>query len=116
MRFRDIANTGKILDALVAQGANQINGPSLSIDKPEEAMNEARTAALAKARARADMYAGALGKRVKRILSISESGSSAPPYPRPMMMQARDASAAESKIDPGEQNVEASLSVSFELE
>jgi uncharacterized protein YggE len=27
VRFRDIANTGKILDALVAQGANQIHGP-----------------------------------------------------------------------------------------
>src|SRR5687768_70106 len=47
VRFRDIANTGKILDALVAQGANQINGPALSIDKPEEALNEARIAALA---------------------------------------------------------------------
>ena len=27
IRFRDIANSGKILDALVAEGANQINGP-----------------------------------------------------------------------------------------
>jgi hypothetical protein len=27
IRFRDIRNSGKILDALVAQGANQINGP-----------------------------------------------------------------------------------------
>ena len=47
MRFRDIANTGEILDALVAEGANQINGPSLSIDKPDEALDEARAKALA---------------------------------------------------------------------
>ena len=34
VRFRDVERTGDILDALVAEGANQINGPSLTIDKP----------------------------------------------------------------------------------
>ena len=29
VRFRDIAESGRILDALVAEGANQINGPNL---------------------------------------------------------------------------------------
>src|SRR5689334_11677853 len=33
VRFRDIRASGKIIDALVSQGANQINGPSLSVDK-----------------------------------------------------------------------------------
>ncbi|HEY1143014.1 MAG TPA: SIMPL domain-containing protein, partial [Sphingomicrobium sp.] len=32
VRFRDIRNSGRILDALVAEGANQINGPTLTID------------------------------------------------------------------------------------
>ena len=117
IRFRDIANTGKILDALVAQGANQINGPMLGLDKPEAALDEARIAALATARQRADLYARSLGQRVKRILSVSESGGMAQPYPRPVMMQAaRGESAADMKIDPGEQTVAVSLSVSFELE
>lgn len=113
VRFRNIADTGRILDAIVAQGANQINGPSLSIDKPEEAMNEARAAALTSARARAELYARQLGKRVGRILSISEAGGFyAPPQP---MMQAMARDAASTKIDPGEQAVSVSLSVSFEL-
>lgn len=113
VRFRDIAETGRILDALVAQGANQINGPTLGLDKPEEAMNEARAAALTSARARAELYARQLGKRVGRILSISEAGGSyAPPQP---MMQAMARDAASTKIDPGEQAVSVSLSVSFEL-
>ena len=117
VRFRDIANTGKILDALVAQGANQINGPMLSLDKPEEALDEARMAALRTAQARAATYARALGKNVKRILSVSETGGAyPPPYPRPMMMEARAAQDASTKIDPGEQTVTVSLSVSFELE
>ena len=113
VRFRDIAETGRILDALVAQGANQINGPTLGLDKPEEAMNEARAAALTSARARAELYARQLGKRVGRILSISEAGGFyAPPQP---MIQAMARDAASTKIDPGEQAVSVSLSVSFEL-
>jgi uncharacterized protein YggE len=116
VRFRDIANTGRILDALVAQGANQINGPMLAIDKPEAALDEARTLALANARSRAELYARALGKKVGRILSISESGAN---YAQPviMMRQAARGSVADStSVDPGEQSVSISLSVSFELQ
>jgi uncharacterized protein YggE len=115
VRFRDIANTGKVLDALVAQGANQINGPMLSIDKPEAALDEARTQALANARSRAELYARALGKRVGRILSISEAGANYQP-PVIMMRQARGNAADSTSVDPGEQSVAVSLSVSFELE
>jgi uncharacterized protein YggE len=114
VRFRDIANTGKILDALVAQGANQINGPILMIEDEEAAMDEARAAAVTKARARADLYARALGKKVGRILSVSEVGAVRPPMPV-AYAEARSADAS-AKIDPGEQTVGATLSVSFELQ
>ncbi|HEX8061828.1 MAG TPA: SIMPL domain-containing protein [Allosphingosinicella sp.] len=116
VKFRDIAATGRILDALVAQGANQINGPMLGIDKPEAALDEARTQALANARARADLYAKALGKRVGRILSISEAGAN---YAPPVIMMRQSAigkSADSTSVDPGEQSVSISLSVSFELQ
>jgi uncharacterized protein YggE len=117
IRFRDIAATGRILDALVAQGANQINGPMLAIDKPEAALDEARTQALANARARAQLYARALGKRVGRILSISEAGASYAPPAIMMRQSARGGAMADStSVDPGEQSVAVSLSVSFELE
>src|SRR4029078_5859619 len=46
IRFRDIRNSGKSLDALVSEGANQINGPNLTIDKPEAALDEARAKAI----------------------------------------------------------------------
>src|SRR3712207_6902677 len=53
---------------------------TLTIDKPEEALDEARRDAIAKARARAELYARATGKRVGRILSISEAGGYGRPY------------------------------------
>ena len=116
VKFRDLKRTGAILDALVAEGANQINGPNLTIDKPEAALDEARIKALANGRARADLYARALGKRVVRLLSVSESGGYAVPPPMPVMMAERSMDAAQTKIDPGTQQLQVSLSMSFELQ
>ncbi|HEU4806456.1 MAG TPA: SIMPL domain-containing protein [Nitrobacter sp.] len=117
VKFRDLKRTGAILDALVAEGSNQINGPNLTIDKPEEAYDEARVKAVAVGRARAELYARALGKRVVRLLSVSESGSFVPP-PMPMAY-ARDMAAqavAKTEIDPGTQQLQVNLSMSFELQ
>jgi len=117
VRFRDLANTGSILDALVAEGANQISGPNLSIDKPEGALDEARAKAVAIARARAELYARSLGMRVVRVVSVSESGGYAPPPPMPpMVMMAERSQAADTRIDPGEQKLQVSVSMTFELQ
>ena len=115
VRFRNIADAGKIIDALVAVGANQINGPTLTLDHPETALDEARTKAIALGRARADLYARSLGLRVVRVVAVSESGGYSPPPPMPMMM-ARAESSADSKIDPGEQKLDISVAMTFELQ
>lgn len=115
VRFRDIKRAGAILDTLVAQGANQINGPAFSIEKADAALDEARTDAIRTARSRADLYARAAGLNVKRIISISESGGYSPP-PYPVMQMARAEKAADTLIEPGEQRLSVNLSVSFELE
>ena len=116
VRFRDIRNTGRILDALVAEGANQINGPNLTIDKPETALDEARTKAIAAGRARAELYARALGMRVARLLSVSEGGGYSVPPPMPMMRAEARGMAADTKIDPGEQQLQVTVTMSFELQ
>jgi uncharacterized protein len=115
VRFRDIRSSGKILDALVAEGANQINGPNLTVDRPEAALDEARAKAIAIGRARAELYARSLGMRVVRIVSLNETGGSYPQPPIPMMMQAR-AAAPMTKIEPGEQKLEVSVAMTFELQ
>lgn len=116
VRFRDMARSGAILDALVKEGANEINGPTMMIDNPEAAMDEARIAAVKSARARAEIYAGATGLKIKRIVSIIE-GEPASGRPVPMMMaKAAISDAAETTIMPGEQNVGVTVSVVFELQ
>ena len=116
VRFRDIRSSGKILDALVRQGANQISGPNLVVDKPEAALDEARQKAIVTGRARADLYARSLGMRVARVVSISESESFPVPPPVPMYARAEMASAQATKIEPGEQKLQVNLAMVFELQ
>ena len=118
VKFRDLKRSGAILDALVAEGSNQISGPNLTIDKPEAAYDEARVKAIAAGRARAELYARALGKRVVRLLTVSESGGYQMPPPMPVAY-ARDMAAqavAMTEIDPGTQQLQVTLSMSFELQ
>jgi len=114
IKVRDIAKLGEVLDALVASGANQVNGPSFEIDQPEAAYDEARQAALKKAQARAEMYAKSLGLRVRRIVSISEGGGFRPPVPM-MKAMAMDARMESAPVAPGETTLGANLDVVFEL-
>jgi uncharacterized protein YggE len=117
VRFRDIKATGRILDALVAEGANQINGPSLTIDKPETALDEARTKAIANGRARAELYARALGMRVVRLLSVSEpTGYGGGPIAVGMARGDVAQMASKTEITPGEQQLQVSVTMSFELQ
>jgi uncharacterized protein YggE len=114
---RDIAAFGKVIDTLVGAGANQVNGPSFEMEKPDEALDEARTEAMKKARARADLYARAAGLKVARILTISESGGY---YPQPPVMYAKAAmadmaAAAPTPVAPGEVSMNANVTVAFEL-
>ena len=117
VRFRDVAKAGTILDALVAEGANQIDGPNLSIDQPDAALDEARTDAVKRARARANLYAAAAGLRIVRVISIAEAGQDAGSPPRPPVIYARAMAAdAKTEIAPGEQDVTVTLSVRFLLQ
>ena len=106
----------KVFDALVKEGSNEINGPSMTIDKPEAALDEARIAAITTGRARAEVYAAAAGMKIKRIVSISESDGMSV-VPRPMMaMMTKSVEAADTVIMPGEQSLGMTVTMVFELQ
>ncbi len=115
VRQRKLGEFGRVIDTLVSAGANQVGGPGFQIDNPDEALDEARVAAMKKARERADLYARAAGLKVLRILSISEAGGYAP---QPQMMNTRAMAADAGGAPPvaaGEVSLSASVTVQFEL-
>lgn len=117
VRQRNLAQFGRVLDTLVAAGANQVNGPNFELDNPDVAMDEARTAAMKKARSRAELYAKAAGLRVVRILTISEGGgySPQPPVLFAKAAMAEMADAAPTPVSAGEVGMQANVTVMFEL-
>ena len=115
IRQRNLAEFGRVIDTLVEAGANQVNGPSFQMDEPDAATDEARLAAMKKARARAELYAKAAGLRVGRILSISESGGYNPGPPVLFARLAADSAAAPSPVAAGEIQLNANVTALFEL-
>ncbi len=113
VKSRDIKSFGKVLDALVSAGANQISGPAFQLADPSGANDEARLMAVKDARARADLYAKAAGLRVVRIVSITEGGGYSPP--QPIYAKAMMADRASTPVSAGEVEVTVSVTMQFEL-
>ena len=74
VRYRRLPEVGTLIDALVAAGANNVNGPQFTIEDPAARLVSARDKALASAEARANYYAGKAGARGVRLLSVTETG------------------------------------------
>jgi uncharacterized protein YggE len=120
IRFKDIKKTGATLDALVNAGANQISGPSFSIDNPDALLDTARRAAVKKAQDRAHLYATALGTTIKRVISMTEGdtrGSMPPPMPMAKMAyeMAAAPAVADTSVAPGQLSLRASVTIRYEL-
>jgi hypothetical protein len=116
VKQRKLADYGKVLDALVSAGANQVNGPNFMLSNPDAAQDEARAAAMKTARERAQLYAQAAGMRVVGIVSINEGGG---PPPQPVMFRrSADMMAAPPPPAPvmaGELETSVNVTVQFDL-
>lgn len=118
VKLHDLKAIGNVLDALIAQGANQINGPHFSVENPDVVLDAARKEAMAKVQKRAELYATAAGLKIKRIVSIAEQTGGYQPPVRPMMMKASmaaDMAEASTPVAAGEMTMETSVSVEYEL-
>jgi hypothetical protein len=123
VRYRKLGEVGALLDALVAAGANNINGPNFTIEDPAARIGEARDKAIAAAQVRANDYARKLGMRGTRLLSITE-GAGGRDYgndivvtgSRMMNMQAEMAPPpAMSPVEPGQIATRVSMFVQYAL-
>jgi uncharacterized protein YggE len=113
VRVRALDTVGGVLDAVVTNGANTLNGITFGLADDTAATDAARKAAVEDARRKADLYATAAGVKLGKILSISEQGSYMPPMPMPMAEASFKAGAV--PVAGGELGVTATVSVIYEL-
>jgi hypothetical protein len=97
-----------VVDAAVGAGANQVYGPSLTRSNQDVLYRSALRAAYADARARAQALAEAAGVTLGAMTSTVEGGGSVP-----MLLAAGRAEDAKATVEPGTQEVQASVSVTF---
>jgi uncharacterized protein YggE len=85
----DLSKLGQTLDAVVQEGANQMNGLRFDLQDREPALNDARRAAVADALDKAALYAQAAGMALGPVQSLTE-GVASSGTPQPMMRMAMD--------------------------
>ena len=74
--LRDMTKVGDAVTAVTEAGANVMSGPDLRISDRESANKSAYAAAYRAARSRAEVYAGAAGLKIERVLAIRDGGES----------------------------------------
>jgi uncharacterized protein YggE len=116
---RDIAQIEAVVTTAVAQGANTVYNLSFGISDSAALEQQARQAAAADARARAEQLAAAFGVTLGRPLTISESVSSSSPvlpYASGGMAMAALTDVRSQPISGGQLSVSVSVQVTFALE
>lgn len=113
VKVAGVDQTGAIIDAAVKAGANEVQGIQFSIKDESGLRAQALTRAVADARARADALAGAVNGRVTGVETIVEAGAVVPPRPGPVAQAAAARAADAIAVEPGEQTVQAQVSVTF---
>lgn len=109
VRIRDLDRLGDILDAVIADGANNFNGLQFWVQNPDPLIDKARQAAVADAMARAELLTSAAGVSLGPVLSIAEHGGRT----QPMAMDAMRVSSA--PIAAGEVTLNASVTMVFQI-
>jgi uncharacterized protein YggE len=109
VKLRDIGKLADLIDHAVAAGANEMSGIEFSVSDHSKRLDEARTAAIADAHRKAEIYATAAGVKLGRAVAITETSASPPPRPVAAFR------AVSTPIAPGELALQASVTVSYEL-
>jgi uncharacterized protein YggE len=109
---RDLSRAGAIAEAAVAAGANTVYGPTFSISSQSQLYKQALAKALEDARDKARAIAADAGLSLGNVTAIVEGAQAGPPVP---LAQAAAGGEAGVPIEPGRQEITATLAVTFAI-
>lgn len=119
VKVRDLDKVGDVLSSATNAGANQVDNIVFSIDNSDDLKAQVRSAAIEKAKAKAEVLARSLRMRLGRIREFSEDGNS---MPRPMMIEGKSmaydgigGADASLPVPSGEQEIISYVKLTYEL-
>jgi uncharacterized protein YggE len=113
VKIRDIGKAGAVLDKLVAAGATDIGNVEYQHSNSSALLDQARQAAMADARRKAELYAKAADLALGVVAFVSEDAGSAAPVFGKMMRAA--ASPMPTQILNGEDTLSVQVIVGFDI-
>ena len=117
VKMRDLSKASKVLGDLVTAGGNntRLSGVGFFIDDDSALMRNARDAAFADAKARADQYARLAGDKLGKALVITETNTVDAPQATTFRGAPDSAAAAPVPLEPGQQTLTYRVTVKFAL-
>ncbi|MFN8188138.1 MAG: SIMPL domain-containing protein [Gaiellales bacterium] len=107
----DLEQVGAVVDAAAKAGANQVYGPNLSIADQTELYKQALADAYDDARDKGEAVAAAAGVTLGKVVNVVEGGAA---YPVAGVAEAA-ADGGGVPIQPGQQEIQATLTVTFAI-
>lgn len=116
VQVMDIDATGRVADAVVAAGVNQIDGIAFGLKDAKAAEDQARVLAVRALQDKARLYAQALGVELGPIRSLHEGGGYSPPPPMPVFAMARmEMADASTPVAAGQLTVRIDITGTYDL-
>jgi len=109
---RQVERVGDVLDRAIAAGANDVGSVQFLHADPSKTLDAARTAALADARRKAELYAHAAGLTLGAVSWVIEEQAN---VPQPRVLGARMATSAQVPIAAGEDTLHLRVTVGFDV-
>ncbi|MGG6314391.1 SIMPL domain-containing protein [Paenibacillus macerans] len=115
--YRDLTKVGQLLDAASSAGANRIDNIRFSTENPDQYQEQVIQKAMDDANKKAAAISKAAGRQLGIVLSISQASAGTPVFTQnyKMMEMAAADSAVSTPVQPGEIDLQTTLTVMYEL-
>lgn len=117
VKVHDLDKTGNVLQTLGGLGVQNIYGPDLGLNNPNDGQDAARADAINNAKQEAQVLAKQLGVQLVRIVSFNDNqgGVVYPMYNKTMSAGAADSAAPTPSIPTGQNDYTDSVTITYEI-
>ena len=115
VKIRDLNKINEILSQAVNYGANNVSGPTFTVDDEKIYLDKAREKAIQDAIEKAQKISKLAGFKLGKIISILEM-KPGEIYPMPLMLKEAGGAGAEiPQIEPGSNEIKLQVNITFEI-